>query len=192
VSSPSYKICLIGDGAVGKTALRDRFVGKLFSEEYKMTMGADVTNKAIAVRGKEVNFQVWDIAGQPFFQDVRQDYYRGALGALAVYDISNYESYGNVRNWVTELWAHNGKGRVPIVILGNKSDLRESLTEAVTLEEALILASELTWAAQEEGFTVSFLETSAKIGTNVLQAFEQLAENIMEFIDAKLAEDIYN
>lgn len=186
--APTYKICLIGDGAVGKTALRDQFMGKMFSTDYKMTIGADVVDKTIVIREQKIALQIWDVAGQPFFESVRKDYFSGAVGALAIYDICNYESYGNIRNWVADQWDHNGKGPIPIVLVGNKIDLRDSLDESVIPEEGLVLANELSWAAHGEGFEVTFLEASAKTGKNAYQAFSQLAEIIMDYIESKLGE----
>ena len=104
------KIALIGDGAVGKTALRERFMGKEFTGDYVMTIGADFCIKTIDVSGKTFKFQIWDLAGQPRFDAVRDLYYSGCLGALVIFDLTRPDSYVHLTNWVQELWKNNGMG----------------------------------------------------------------------------------
>lgn len=179
---PIYKIALLGDGAVGKTSLRSRFMRNAFDDGYSMTIGADFAAKTLEVDGKQIKFQIWDLAGQPHFATIRSLYYQGSLGALLVYDISVPESFQNVLKWVDELWKNNGKGFVPIVLLGNKFDLRNKFPEAISSDQGELLAEQLSEKTSEEGFEVSYLETSAKTGQNVTQAFSLLGKNISDFI----------
>jgi small GTP-binding protein len=182
-----FKIVFLGDGAVGKTSLYNRFLGKYFQADYVMTMGADIALKSIKIQDRMIKLQIWDIAGQPFFETVRKSYFRGAVGGLCVFDITHRESFENSENWAQELWKHNGKGRVPIALLGNKLDLRESIDSTVTLEEAQALADELTDQARSIGFKIPCFETSARTGENVDQAFTMLAEEILSYIQSELA-----
>ncbi len=188
MSSPTYKICLIGDGAVGKTALRNNFMTRTFSPDYYMTIGAEIAYKSINVSGKSVSLQIWDIAGQSFFYTVREKYYTGATGALAVFDVTRPESLENLKSWVEEIWNKNGKGKIPIVVLGNKIDLRESISISITPEECQTVVSDLEWAVHGEGFKIPYLETSALAGYNVYNAFKELSYNINAYIEKKLQE----
>ena len=101
------KVCLLGDGAVGKTALRERYLGKEFTSSYLMTIGADFAVQKTLVKDKEVKFQIWDLAGQERFNSVRSLYYSGSHGALFVFDVTRPESYQNIINgWLPELKKH--------------------------------------------------------------------------------------
>ncbi|MFX0115194.1 MAG: GTP-binding protein [Candidatus Hodarchaeota archaeon] len=182
-----YKIVLCGEGAVGKTALRDRFMGKPFSEDYMMTIGADVAFKTAIVSGKEIQFQVWDLAGQPRFEIVQPPYYRGSLGGLLVFDVSRPVTLEKAQNWAERLWAFSGKGKVPVVLLGNKVDLRKSLDMTLTVDQGQKVAEELSKSCQQAGFDVPYVETSAMTGKNVEDAFMLLAQNISDYIKAQLA-----
>ncbi|MFQ5979630.1 MAG: GTP-binding protein [Candidatus Heimdallarchaeota archaeon] len=179
---PIYKIALLGDGAVGKTSLRHRFMRNGFDDGYSMTIGADFATKTLEVDGKQIKFQIWDLAGQPQFSSIRPIYYRGSVGALLVYDISVPKSFHNALNWVTELWKNNGKGPVPFVLLGNKFDLRNKFPDAISSDQGKSLAEQLSEKTLEEGFEIPYLETSAKTGRNVTQAFSLLGANVSNFI----------
>lgn len=182
LTKPIYKITLLGDFAVGKTSLRHRFMGDFFDTSYMMTIGADFASKMINVEDRQIKFQIWDLAGQPRFSAVRKLYYRSAVGALLVFDITTPESYRNVQNWVEELWKHNGSGVLPIILLGNKLDLRDKFSEAITSDQGNAMAKQLSERTQEEGFDISYLETSAKTGKNVNQAFHDLGLKISGFV----------
>ncbi|MFX0114733.1 MAG: GTP-binding protein [Candidatus Hodarchaeota archaeon] len=183
---PLYKISLLGDGAVGKTALRHRFMQGMFDDNYSMTIGADFATKTIEIDGNWIKFQIWDLAGQPHFSSIRPIYNRGSLGALVVFDISVPESFQNVLRWIEELWKSNGKGLVPIILLGNKLDLRGKLHGTVTFDQAKMLAERLSENTEREGFAVPYLETSAKTGANVQQAFTLLGQQISDFIAQRI------
>ncbi|MFX0113662.1 MAG: GTP-binding protein [Candidatus Hodarchaeota archaeon] len=185
-SKPIYKIALLGDGAVGKTALRDRFMKKTFTAEYVMTIGADFATKTVEIGGKEVLFQIWDLAGQPRFESVRELYYKGSLGALLVFDVTRQFSFENTPIWIQELWKNNGKGKVPIVLLGNKIDLRNQVPNPIETRYGKILSRELSRITSKEGFGIPYIETSAKTGENVDQAFYTLGEAITAYIARKI------
>ena len=121
---PVYKVTLLGDGAVGKTALWDQFMIKAFTGEYKKTLGVNVGLKTEDINGKKIRFQIWDLAGQPYYEQVQTPYYKGALGALAVFDVTRPETLNNMWDWVNKQWKNSGRGEIPIILLGNKIDLR--------------------------------------------------------------------
>lgn len=176
------KITLLGDGAVGKTALRDRFMGKQFKANYMATIGAGFATKTAEIGDKKesIKFQIWDLAGQPRFQVIREMYYRGAVGALIVFDITRKEAFDHTVAWANEIWGKCGKSKVPIVLLGNKIDLREAFPEGIMPEEGQALSEKLS----NGNFTVPYIETSAKTAENVHRAFTLLGENILNFFKA--------
>lgn len=182
------KIVLIGDGGVGKTALRRAWLGEGFKTEYLMTIGADFASKEMSVyhseskKSYDLKFQIWDLAGQPRFKAVRDLYYRGAIGAMCFFDITNPESYQNLVEWIKCFWNLNGHGKKPFVIVGAKVDLRDSpaFTSQVAARHGKTYASEVTkFTKHKHGFTVNYIETSAKESINVEDAFNYLAREII-------------
>lgn len=180
---PVIKITLIGDGGVGKTAIRERYLGKGFRSNYMLTIGADFAMRDDTIKGTPVRYQIWDLAGQQRFDAVREVYYKGALGSLLVYDVTRQDSYMNTPKWINELWTHNGRGRVPIVVVANKIDMREEIDNTVTPEQGRTFAKKLSDVTQQEGFTCSYIETSAKTGVNIGEAFSLLGTNITNFVE---------
>ncbi|MFX0016910.1 MAG: Rab family GTPase [Promethearchaeota archaeon] len=182
------KIVLIGDGGVGKTALRRAWLGEGFKTEYLMTIGADFASQEISLYYSEtkstydLKFQIWDLAGQPRFKAVRDLYYRGAIGALCFFDITNQESYMNLVEWIQSYWALNGLGKAPLLIIGAKCDLRDNpaFPSQVSARYGKEYAAELTKLLQHKyGFSVHYIETSAKENINVDKAFKILATEII-------------
>ena len=176
------KIVLIGDGGVGKTAIRERYLGKGFKAQYLLTIGADFAMRDDVIRGESIRYQIWDLAGQQRFDAVREVYYKGSVGALLVYDVTRPDSYFNTPKWINELWTNNGRGRVPIVVVANKIDMRELSDDTVSPEQGRIFTDRLTKLTKPEGFDCFYIETSAKTGVNIQAAFTLLGENIMRFV----------
>lgn len=177
LTDKQYKISLLGDGAVGKTSLRRNYLGETFKANYNMTLGADFATNYITVDGISIMMVIWDLAGQPRFNVVREVYYRGTKGALLVYDLSRPETYENLANWVAELYKNNRMQKVPIVLIGNKADLRGSDYSTIPAKYGEDYAQRLSeWS----GYTVPYIETSAKLGDNVANSFESLVRQILE------------
>ncbi|KAG7581387.1 Small GTPase [Arabidopsis suecica] len=158
-----FKIVLIGDSAVGKSNLLSRFSRDEFDTNSKATIGVEFQTQLVEIEGKEVKAQIWDTAGQERFRAVTSAYYRGAFGALIVYDITRSDTFESVKRWLQEL------------NIGNKCDLED--IRAVSVEEGKALA-------EEEG--LFFMETSALDATNVDKAFEIVIREIFNNVSRKL------
>lgn len=161
-----YKVVLIGDSGVGKSNLLSRFTRNEFSLETKSTIGVEFATRSIQVDGKTIKAQIWDTAGQERYRAITSAYYRGAVGALLVFDIAKSVTYKNVERWLTEL-RENAAENIVIMLVGNKSDLKH-LREVPT-DEALEFA-------KKNGLT--FVETSALDSTNVDKAFQDIITEI--------------
>lgn len=175
-----WKVVIAGDGAVGKSSLRDRYLGKNFTGEYLTTIGADFAVRDELFGEKKIKFQIWDLAGQPRFETVRHSYYRGARGALLVFDITNPGSFESLTKWVNELWRNNGTGPIPFVIVANKKDLADIGVDHIPPDVLNKFVGKINYFLSSNfNFKVSFISTSAKTGENVSEAFEQLAFQIL-------------
>ena len=153
-------------------------MGVLEQKGYMMTIGADFSVRTINVDNNEYTCQIWDLAGQERFSAVRGAYYRGTNGALLVYDVTLPETFDNIRNWIEELLKNNGNMIVPLVLIGNKTDLREQGNAGhVTREAGEGYANSIAgWC----GMTVPFFETSFEESENTIEIiFERLARSIL-------------
>ncbi len=168
-----FKIVLMGDGGVGKSSLRRKFMGKTFTRQYIMTIGADFSVKMVDLGREKVKFIIWDLAGQPHFREVRAGFYRGARGALLVYDITRRETFENAPFWMEEFLKNSGEEGLAAILVGNKIDLRTGGQGEVSTEEGRSMREELE---RRFKIPVDFIETSAKTGQNVEKAFMRLAE----------------
>ncbi|MFW9998202.1 MAG: Rab family GTPase [Candidatus Odinarchaeota archaeon] len=177
-----FKVVLCGDGFVGKTTLRRRYLGEGFDTSYLETIGADFAIKDLDIEQKSIKFQIWDLAGQPRYAMVRPWYYKSALAGIIVFDISMPSSFKNLPSWINELWKHNGSGKIPFIIIGNKNDLRGETAEEVPEKLITDYIKKLNEALLEQGFEVSYIETSAKTGENVGTAFETMAEQYFAYL----------
>uniref|UniRef100_A0A8C4Z1Q7 Ras-related protein Rab-25 n=1 Tax=Gadus morhua TaxID=8049 RepID=A0A8C4Z1Q7_GADMO len=134
-----FKVVLIGDSGVGKSNLLSRFTRNEFNLESKSTIGVEFATRSIQVDGKTVKAQIWDTAGQERYRAITSAYYRGAVGALLVYDIAKHLTYENVERWLKELRDH-ADSNIVIMLVGNKSDLRH--LRAVPTDEARAFAGQ--------------------------------------------------
>ncbi|MCO5580984.1 hypothetical protein L7F22_034859 [Adiantum nelumboides] len=168
-----FKVVLIGDSGVGKSNLLSRFTRNEFSLESKSTIGVEFATRTINVEGKMIKAQIWDTAGQERYRAITSAYYRGAVGALLVYDITRHVTFENVERWLKELKDHTDSNIV-VMLVGNKSDLRH--LRAVSTEDGESFA---------ETESVYFMEASALESTNVENAFKQVLTQIYRVVSKK-------
>ncbi|MHA1754147.1 MAG: Rab family GTPase [Candidatus Odinarchaeia archaeon] len=164
----SIKIIVVGDAAVGKTSLVLNYVQKKFKSDYLPTIGVDIYSKEVSINEKNVKFVVWDIAGQKGWEVMHRSYYRGAQGALAVFDLTRKKTLKNLESWLNKIDEYLGK-KIPVIILGNKKDLKVSIeVDQKDIEKF------------REKYNYPYIATSAKTGENVQLAFEDLAKKILK------------
>ncbi|XP_024983869.1 ras-related protein RABA5a-like [Cynara cardunculus var. scolymus] len=169
-----FKIVLLGDSGVGKSNLLARFARNEFYSNSKSTIGVEFQTQKMEINGKEVKAQIWDTAGQERFRAVTSAYYRGAVGALVVYDISRRQTFDSVGRWLHELHTHCDMNVVTILV-GNKKDLKDA-REVSTAEGKSLAESE----------TLFFTETSALDSSNVNAAFQTIVKEIYDILSKKV------
>ncbi|MHA1409958.1 MAG: GTP-binding protein [Candidatus Odinarchaeia archaeon] len=163
-----FKVIVVGDGAVGKTCLTLTFVKKEFKSEYIPTLGVDIYTKDFKLGETEVTLIIWDIAGQEKFELLRKQYYKGAQGALLVFDLTREQTFYDIDVWHRDLVDNCGE-QIPIILLANKADISDK--RAVSKEQVELLAKKLG---------TEYFETSAKTGENVDKAFFLLLKKIIK------------
>jgi small GTP-binding protein len=169
---------LIGDGYVGKTSIRLKYLKGGFKRNYIPTLGVDFAQKLIQHEGVPTNLVIWDIAGQSLFESLRKRYYDGASGIILVYSVIDKVAFGNARKWLEE--AHGYVKKLPpLIIIGNKVDLRENNPpeETVTTQDGRDFAQNISSILNTRAV---FIETSALTGENIDRAFEALVDLMLE------------
>ncbi|CAK87929.1 unnamed protein product (macronuclear) [Paramecium tetraurelia] len=171
-----FKLLLIGTSGVGKSCMLMRYVDNNFTNNFYNTIGVDFKIKSIFLENKNIKLQIWDTAGQDRFRTITCSYYRGAHGIIIVYDITDRESFDSVKMWMSEIdkYTHGITHRyaqedVIRMLVGNKCDVDDK--RAVSYEEGEALAKQLK---------LQFIETSAKLSTNIEQSFLTIAKNVLE------------
>ncbi len=159
-----FKIILAGDGAVGKTTLINRFISGTFKTDYKATIGVSIVSKHLTLNQQDVSLQIWDIAGQTLFRNFRTKFFSNARGALLVYDLTVPKSLDNLHVWIKDI--EEITGRIPYVLIGNKSDLKDYFEDTISSDE--------TEKFKELQEIKNHYYTSALTGENVEQAFSDL------------------
>jgi small GTP-binding protein len=175
-----FKLVMVGDTGVGKSCLASRFVRDEFFEFQEPTIGAAFMTQTVLLDDCTVKFEIWDTAGQERYRSLAPMYYRGAAVAIAVYDITNKDSFRGAQTWVRELQNRGGSDMI-IVLVGNKSDLPESQRK-VTGEKAQKYSEEVG---------IIHIETSAKNSNNVNQLFIDIAKKIPKTAKESTSENIF-
>ncbi|XP_026822615.1 ras-related protein Rab-13-like [Rhopalosiphum maidis] len=164
----SYKVLVLGDSNVGKTCLMHRFCDETYYDTYISTIGVDYKQKIIQLDEKPVKLQIWDTAGQERFRTLTTAYYRGAMGILLVYDVTNLDSFDHLTYWLKNI-QENASPDVIKVLAGNKCD--NETVRAVDKADGEKIA---------ECYDMPFFEVSCKMDVNVEEAFQALAKMIKE------------
>ena len=164
-----FKVLLLGNSDVGKSSLLLRYVDSVWNDAFVPTIGVDFKVKTLNINNKNVKMQIWDTAGQERFRTVVSTYFKGAHGILLLYDVTNKDSFKNLESWLIEI-EKNSNQKVLKILIGNKCDLTEE--REITAEEGKAFAL-------RNG--MEFMETSAKMNTNVTEAFETLGKLMIEF-----------
>ena len=169
----AFKLCIFGDGGVGKTTLVNRYLTKVFDEDIKMTVGADFYVKDLEVDGKKVVIRIWDFGGEERFKVLLPSFAKGADGGIFMYDITRYTSVKNVDDWLSifEKNVREKQIQIPIIMVGGKIDLQEK--RSVETEDAVELS--------EKHNLQGYFECSSKTGDRVEDIFESITRKMMKY-----------
>ena len=165
-----FKFVIIGNHEVGKTSLVRRFVENRFSHDYRATIGLNILSHSIEFFGNNIVYSLWDVGAQMYFKRFRQTYYLGAQAAFIVFDLTNRKSLESVKEWFKELEDFIGGRGIPIIIIGNKTDLKDQ--RVINYDEGVKIVNELS---DKPNIKISYIETSALTGENVEDAFTLIA-----------------
>ncbi len=177
-----YKLSLIGDGGVGKTSMAQRYVHGIFQADYKATIGTYITKKECEFKelGTSVRFMIWDLAGQSQFERLWPDYLTDSRAGIIIFDITNRETFENVRKWY-DIITRVALPHIVLILVGNKVDLE--LSRVVSTEEGMDLAKELG---------IYYMETSAKTNENIDDVFEWIALQIINMNIEEVKETLFD
>ncbi len=173
-----FKLVLVGEGAVGKTSIRQKYMGKGFKQEYLKTIGADFASKVIEMTdssGDNIKsiFQIWDLAGQIEFKEVRASFYGGCQGVLLVFDLTRKDTMDKLKDWILEAAKNAGGSIKGFYLIGNKSDLPDRV---ITPSEGKEFASFLS---EKLKFSIPYIETSARTGANIDYLFQDICRTFL-------------
>lgn len=169
-----FKLLIIGNSSVGKTSFLFRYADDSFTSAFVSTVGIDFKVKTVFRNDKRVKLQIWDTAGQERYRTITTAYYRGAMGFILMYDITNEESFNAVQDWVTQIKTYSWDN-AQVVLVGNKCDMKNE--RVVGYDRGRLLAEHLG---------LEFFETSAKENVNVKQVFESLVDKICNKMNESL------
>ena len=166
----TIQLLVIGDSSVGKTSLITRYTNGTFKEEYLATVGLDYYSKVEAINNQTINIKLWDTAGQERYKALTQNYFRNAEGVLLTFDVTNTDSFNNLKDWIGSIKT-NMEGKnifLPLIIVGNKIDMEDA--REITKEDAEKFVSDNNY---------KYFETSAKTGEGVDDAIRDLVNQVL-------------
>merc|ERR1719421_2578789 len=166
-----FKLIIVGDANAGKSSFMHQFLEGKFRKQSTHTIGVEFGTKIMSIGGRQIKLQIWDTAGQERYRAVTRSYYRGAVGALILYDVTSRDSYNNLPTWLQDAREQAWKN-ISIIAVGNKRDLKE---------ERQVSFLEASRFAQEQD--ILFLETSALTGESVQEVFNTLAQRILNKVE---------
>ena len=170
-----FKLILIGSSGVGKTSILQRYIQKIFNDDYTCTIGVDFFMKSMKIDDKLIKLQLWDTAGTEKFKSITTGYYRGANAAFIVFDLTSRKSFESVSEWIENYYKYsNPDYERHVILIGNKSDLKN---ERIITEDEIDDFVKLN--------KIKYFETSAKNGENIDESFLFIAEQLMKDADEK-------
>ncbi|XP_046677097.1 ras-related protein Rab-3 isoform X1 [Homalodisca vitripennis] len=169
-----FKLLIIGNSSVGKTSFLFRYADDSFTSAFVSTVGIDFKVKTVFRHDKRVKLQIWDTAGQERYRTITTAYYRGAMGFILMYDITNEESFNSVQDWVTQIKTYSWDN-AQVILVGNKCDMEDE--RVISFERGKQLAEQLG---------IEFFETSAKENIHVKAVFERLVDIICDKMSESL------
>ncbi|XP_045695869.1 ras-related protein Rab-3C isoform X2 [Phyllostomus hastatus] len=172
-----FKLLIIGNSSVGKTSFLFRYADDSFTSAFVSTVGIDFKVKTVFRNEKRIKLQIWDTAGQERYRTITTAYYRGAMGFVLMYDVTNEGSFTAVQDWSTQIKTYSWDN-AQVILVGNKCDMEDE--RVVSTERGRRLGEQL-------GF--EFFETSAKDNVNVKQTFERLVDVICDRMSESLEAD---
>ncbi len=165
------KFIIIGNTNVGKSCLMMQFLEKKFKNSLDPTIGVEFGSKRFKIKNYSMKLQIWDTAGQESFRSITRSYFRGAIGALVVFDVTSKQSFLDIEKWIKEVTLNTSQ-KIEMILIGNKIDKVNE--RVVTTEEGQSLA---------DSKGLMYLETSAKEYQTVERAFLRVVENILGKIE---------
>ncbi len=170
----SFKIIFCGPAAVGKSSLVRRFVKNKFSLRYKFSIGVDFMSRTVEYEtGKFAKLTIWDIGGQERFKGLRRNFYEGTNGAFLVFDYSRTETFPKMKEWLSDM-RQTVEDEIPVIVLGNKIDLIPEIGDVIDRNDVI------RYVKKEQ---TMLIETSAKTGYNIREAFVELTQRILKKCD---------
>ncbi|MHA1150096.1 MAG: Rab family GTPase [Promethearchaeota archaeon] len=172
MADATYKISIFGDGGVGKTSLSNRYLHGVFDIDTKMTMGAQILVKYVSINEKRIALQIWDFGGEENFRFLLPVYAQGSSAGILMYDITRYETFKNIKEWLT--YFKDGlsvdEQNIPVYLVGGKLDLQDR--RSVSKEDAMKAVTDLN--------LFGFIETSSKEGKNIDKLFEDITRTLIK------------
>ena len=175
MKSATFKLCVFGDGGVGKTTLVNKYILGRFLESTKMTIGVDITSKRFEMDDVKINLQIWDFGGEERFRFFLPAYARGSSGGIFIYDITRYNSLMNLSEWlnVFDISVHGKQYDVPILMVGSKLDLQND--RCISKEDAI--------NSVQNHNVYNVIECSSKTGQNIELIFEDITKQILNCVN---------
>ena len=168
-----FKLLIIGDSGAGKSAILKRFTDHVFNDSFISTIGVDFSIRTINLDGKTIKLQIWDTAGQERFRTITASYYRGAHGIMIVFDLTNKDSFNNIKIWLSECSKYAPEN-VPLILVGNKADL---VTKREVYEDDINNFID-QYNADNHEHPIKYIETSAKTAINIEKAFVEISKDV--------------